>query len=95
MPKLTQEQHQLLEDLTGEEYTQQGQKRKRPRPLHQTRALGLTNAEVIRADTVNMIMEECAKQNQPWEVCKDVMIHFGVKPQILDSIRYTTRFKKD
>ena len=57
MKKLTLEQHQLLEDLTGEEYTQQGQKRKHPRTAKQSYDLGLLTLKQV-VERMESIEEE-------------------------------------
>jgi hypothetical protein len=57
--RLTSEQHQMLEDLTGEQYTIFGVKRKMRRLSNETRRLGLVDNQTILEDKINVIITEC------------------------------------
>ena len=62
MKRLTTHQHQMLEDLTGQEYTVYGVLRKNKRSGWQTEALGLTNTAIESAKRQKQILNKCTEQ---------------------------------
>lgn len=64
---LTTEQHQLLEDLTGKQYTRSGIPRKIPRSLRQTLKLGLVDRNYQKAQARHQVINQIKKANPGYD----------------------------
>lgn len=60
---LTTEQHQMLEDLTGKQYTRFGTPRKIPRSLEQTIKMGLYDRTYEQQQATTRLINKIKQQN--------------------------------